>query len=127
MSDQIAQSPLFDPETFQSDEGAQIVDYGEVIERLELEPVMVKAVDLVDETFIILGGKQFPSSYENQDHAWYCICEDLKKSERFAVVLGGRAVMKILDAMAASGFKNPLKVTLKQKHGGKYGRYYVFE
>ena len=127
MSVQVEQFPLFDPEAFQSDDGAQIVDYGEVIERLELEPTMVKAVDLIDETFVILGGKQFPSSYENQDHAWYCVCEDLKQTERFAVVLGGQAVMKILDAMAASGFSNPLKVTLKQKTGGKYGRYYVFE
>jgi len=127
MSDEITQAPLFDPETYETIVGAEVVNLSDVTERLDLEPVMVKAEDLIDETFIIRGASSFPSAYENQDHAWYCICESPKDQERFAVVLGGMAVVKILDVMAAAGFDHPLQVTLRQKAGGKYGRYYVIE
>jgi hypothetical protein len=87
----------------------------------------ITAEDLVGKTFDILRAKLFDSSFEHQDHAWYCVVRPVDQDEVFAVTLGGQAVVEILDAYAATGNDRPLRVALAYHQGGKFNGYYTFE
>jgi len=87
----------------------------------------ITAEELVNKEFDILRAKVFDSSFEGQDHAWYCIVRIVGETEVYAVTLGGGAVVEILDAFAATGNNRPLRVKLGFHTGGKYAGYYTFE
>lgn len=85
------------------------------------------AAELIDTTFDILRGKPFESSYEKQDHAWFCIVRPVGQDELFETTLGGQALVEILDAYAKSGLQNPMRVTLDFVKSGKNDGYYQFK
>ena len=89
-------------------------------------PPHIKAEDLDGMTFVIVAIKEFESAFLEQDHAFFvgCLHED---GSKFTTVLGGMVVTETLEALIAGGMTSPVKVTLKLKRQGKYGRYYVLE
>lgn len=98
-----------------------------VKEELGIPDVITPAAELVDTTFIIRSAKSFESSFQEGAHAFFCTCAYPETGEVFSTVLGGQAVVDILDAYVASGADNPLSVTLRKNEGGRYGRYYTLE
>lgn len=99
----------------------------EILKKLGLSGPRVPAEQLVGQPFVILAAKTFGSAYDPRRHAYFCVCAYATTGETFTTVLGGWAVVDILDAVANSGFDQPLQVTLRQVEGGRYGRYYVLE
>jgi len=106
---------------------AQPLDWAQFAKQAGLRGTPVTAEELVNKTFDILRAKQFESSFEGQDHAWFCIVRPVEQDETFEVTLGGQAVVEVLDAYAKSGYNNPLRVKLSHKSGGKFKGYYTFE
>jgi len=105
----------------------QPLDWSQFAKQAGLRGTPITAEELVNKTFDIMRAKRFESSFEGQDHAWFCIVKPEGQDEMFEVTLGGQAVVEILDAYAASGLSNPLRVHLTYKAGGKYKGYYNFE
>ncbi len=98
-----------------------------ILQEMGLSGPRIPASELVDRTFIITGAKPFESSFKGGEHAWFCVCVDPELGEVFTTVLGGLAVVDIIDALAKAGLSAPLQVTMRQVQGGRYGRYYVLE
>lgn len=106
---------------------ASPVVWSDFAKKLGIRGIPVSARELVGKTFDIYRAKQFDSSFQMQDHAWYCVVKPLDSDELYSVVLGGGAVVEILDAFAQSGMDAPLRVTLGWKEGGKFSGYYTLE
>jgi len=114
------------PQT-RADRGLKPRKLGDVKEQMGEVTQKIKAVDLIDKPFVILSAKAFPSTLKQGSYAYYCECSNPKSGELFATVLGGGAVVEMLDKWCASGLMEPLLVTLRKVSGGRYGRYYVLE
>ena len=106
--------------------GEEPVKYGDVVNDLIGEKV--KAENLVGETFLVLKGRPFASSYEDTKHdPRFVICVNKKTGEKFHTILGGEAIVPILIEYAASNPTAPLEVTLNFIAGqGKHDGYYTF-
>lgn len=105
----------------------QPLDWALFAKQAGLRGTPIKAEELVGKTFDIMRAKQQESAYEGQEHFWFCIVRPAGQDELFETVLGGGAVMEILDAYAKSGVKNPLRVTLDFVKGGRFKGYYQFK
>jgi hypothetical protein len=103
------------------------LDWSQFAKQAGLRGTPITAEELVNKTFDILRAKKQDSSFEGQDHFWFCIVRPVGQDELFEVVLGGGAVIEILDAYAESGIQNPMRVTLDFKTGGKFKGYYTFK
>jgi len=103
------------------------VDMATINEQMGLSGPRIPAENLKDVTFVILGAKAYQSSYDPTKHVYFCVCKDEKRNEVFTTSLGGSAVVDVLDSLSNAGFDHPLRVTLREKEGGQYGRYYVLE
>lgn len=99
----------------------------DILKQMGLSGPRVPAVNLVDKTFSITGAKPFESSFGKGKHAYFCTCIEQESGEIFTTVLGGGAVVDIIDALANSEFGAPLLVTLRLVKGGRYGHYYTLE
>lgn len=106
---------------------SQSVRYADIVKQMMLSGVPISAKQLVDSTFTIIRARQFESSFKEDSHAYFCVIKPEDSPEIYSVVLGGGAVVEVLDAIIASGFSNPLTVTLRFKEGGKFNGYYFFE
>jgi len=113
--------------TYVADKTLTVVSLAAMLQEMGLSGPRVPAEQLVDQTFTILRGKPFQSSYNEDAHAWFCVCQEQGGGDVFTTVLGGMAVVDILDALVATGMTNPLEVTLRLVVGGRFGRYYVLE
>jgi hypothetical protein len=103
------------------------LDWSQFAQQAFLTGEPTTAEELVGKTFDIMHAKKFDSSFDGQDHAWYCVVRPVGQDQAFAVTLGGQAVIEVLDAYAASGGTRPLRVKLGFKSGGKFKGYYQFE
>jgi hypothetical protein len=101
--------------------------WSEFAKSIGLRGTPIGAQDLIGKTFDIMRAKAFESSFPGQGHAWYCVIKPVDQDELFSVVLGGGAVVEILDAFAKSGMTQPLRVALGWKDGGKFSGYYTLE
>jgi len=110
-----------------ADKTQPTVSLTKLLTDMGLAGVRVPASELIDRKFLIIRAKPFQSAYNEEAHAWFCVCIDPDVNEVFTTVLGGKAVVDILDALTATGIDNPLEVTLRQVKGGRYGKYYVLE
>lgn len=122
--------PLEETETtmkLESVIGDEPVKLGHILQKLGLSGPRIPATELIDKTFILYRGRSFRSSFKDQENAWFCVCADAKTGELFTTVLGGKAVVDIIEALALSGFDQPLEVTLREIKGGRYGKYYTLE
>ena len=117
----------FSPVVYVANEAQPVISLEKVLSEMGISGPRVAAEQLIDQTFIILRAKAFQSSYNEQAHAWFCVCKDKETGVVFTTVLGGMAVVDILDALVTTGMRNPLEVTLRRVAKGRYGRYYVLE
>lgn len=101
--------------------------WSEFAKSIGLRGTPISAQELIGRTFDILRAKQFESSFKEQSHAWYCVVRPVEQDELFSVVLGGGAIVEILDAFAKSGMDRPLRFSLGWKDGGKFSGYYTLE
>jgi len=124
-SDAFPEEDVF-PQT-RADRGLKPRKLADVKEQLGEVTQKIKAEQLIDKSFVILSAKAFPSTLKKDSYAYYCECSNPKSGELFATVLGGGAVVEMLDKWCASGLMEPLLVTLRKVSGGRYGRYYVLE
>lgn len=99
----------------------------EYLQKMGLTGPRVAAQELIDHEFTILRAKPFASAFKEGAHAWFVVCRDALTDEVFTTVLGGAAIVEILDALANAGFDAPLTVTLKWVPGGKFNGYYTIE
>lgn len=104
-----------------------VVKLHDVLEELGMAGPVTPAEELVGRTFQIRKAKPFASRFDDEAHAYYCVCVDPATGEKFATVLGGMAVVEILDAYIAAGQKSPLEVTLGHNEGGRFEGYYTLE
>ena len=117
----------FSPVVYVANEAQPVISLEKVLSEMGISGPRVAAEQLIDQTFVILRAKAFQSSFNEQAHAWFCVCKDKDTGDVFTTVLGGMAVVDILDALVTTGMRNPLEVTLRRVSGGRFGRYYVLE
>lgn len=105
------------------------VDLSELKKQYDIEYPHVKANEIVGQTFIIVGAKTFPSSFEGQDYDPYFVtCFDEANEEYFTTVLGGEQPSKLLSTLIALDVNVPPRVTLNFHEGsGKFGGYYTLD
>lgn len=97
------------------------------MEKLGLLARHLKPTELIGETFIIFKAKTFTSKFDTEFDPYFCHCTDLEHKEVWTVVLGGQAVVPILDAYINSKVNKPIQVTLGWEEGGSYGGYFTLE
>lgn len=114
-------------ETFEFDTKLKPVSIKDIKESMGVAAVQVKAESLKDKSFTIIRMKQFESSLGDGGNPYYCDVILKETKELVGVVLGGQGVVEFLEMYAKSGHREPLTVTLVEKKGGKFGRYYVLE
>lgn len=110
-----------------TDPNAAPLSYVDMRRTLGIAGQPIAAKDLVGKTFVILRAQEFKSEFEKQDHAYYCTIKLVDDGELYSVVLGGGAMVDMLDAIADAGLAEPLKVTLRWKERGEDNSYYFFE
>ncbi len=115
------------PRTLPIKREAQPIVLADILKQMGLSGPRVPADQLVDTTFTILGAKQFASAFPGSDHAYFVVARSEATEETFTTVLGGQAVIDILDALVLAGFDQPLTVTLRWNEGGKFNGYYSLE
>lgn len=103
------------------------LNYLDIVRNLGIAGTPVPAKNLIDSTFDIIRAKEFDSSFKDGEHAYYCVVKPVDASELYSVVLGGGAVVEVLDMIANSNIDNAIRVTLRFKEGGKFNGYYFFE
>ena len=107
-----------------ADPDAQPVLLAEVLEQMGMSGPRIPAKELIGHTLTIHRAKPFMSSFNEDNQAWFCVCKDHDTNAQITTVLGGGAVVDILEAYAASGQGRPLTVTLQWIEGGRFGGYY---
>jgi len=95
-------------------------------ERIDPKGTAVKAEALVGKEFDLVKIRKYESSFKEQDHAYFCVCKLVEDGSLVNTTLGGAALIDAIDAYIALGVLNPMRVTLTEKIGGAYGRYYIF-
>jgi len=103
------------------------VKLNDILSEMGISGPRIAAKELVDQTFTIVHAKPFASTYREGAHAWFCVIYLPDDTQPYTTVLGGQAVVDVLDALASAGFENPLIVTLRKVDGGRFGSYYVLE
>lgn len=106
---------------------AEPIDMAALNAEMGLSGPRIPAESLVDTLFTILGAKAYQSSYDPEDHVYFCVCRNDKTGEMFTTSLGGSAVVDVLDSLSAAGVDRPLRVKLSQIESGSGRRYYVLE
>ena len=105
--------------------GLSVVVLQDVLSELGLGGPRKTAEELIGQTFIIRSAKPFASSFQEGAHAYFCVCAFPDTGESFTAVLGGQAVVDLLDAYIDTGQGNPIQVTLQFQEGGKFAGYYT--
>lgn len=96
----------------------------EVLQQMGLSGPRVPAEHLKGQTITIYRAKPFQSSFNKDRNAWFCVFSYEPGGELFTTVLGGTAVVEILEAFAALGGDQPLTVTIDWVESGAFGGYY---
>jgi len=105
----------------------QPVRLKDVLEEFAPSGEKVKAESIINQEFMIVRARPFESRYPGQTHAWFVVGKFTKSGKLFNTVLGGAAVVDVLDGWARAARTQPLIVTLRWNEGGKYGGYYTLE
>lgn len=111
---------------YQANVELPVLDLNHELQRVGLLAPKIPAKELVGRSFVINYAKPFMSSFKEQDHCYFIRATDPLTGEIFTTVLGGQAVVDILDMLRSTDFKNPLLVKLEFIKGGNYGGYYQF-
>lgn len=106
----------------------QAVSLMELLKDAGLYGPQIPADQLIDHRFTIRAAKQFQSSFKEGEHAYFVTAFDTETGEVFTTVLGGKAVVDMIDLLAQSNFQAPVIVTLRWQEGkGKFKGYYTLE
>jgi hypothetical protein len=110
-----------------ADPDAKPLVLADVLREMGMAGRPVKAKEIVGHTIIINRAKPFVSSFDPTSDAWFVVAFDVDLGEQVTTVLGGTAVVEILEAYAAHGSGSPLQVKLNWNDGGSFIGYYTFE
>lgn len=99
---------------------------GDVLKAMGLSGPRMPAAELRGKTFTILRARPFISSFDANKNAWFCVIKLPGDDDPYTTVLGGSAVVEILQALADAEYDRPLQVTLEWVDGGRFGGYYQF-
>ena len=110
-----------------ADPDAKPIVLNDVLREMGMAGKPVKSRDLVDHTLIISRAKPFASSFDPTSDAWFVVALDVESGEQITTVLGGAAVVEVLDAYAQHGQGAPLQVVLRWNEGGSFSGYYTLE
>lgn len=125
------------------------VNWAETREVIDPRGTNIKAQDLIDQTFLIKKIKPVHSSLGDGSGHFYFIVGVDQDGQLFNTALGGQAVVEELDQMMWLNYElyqaqnednekemrrlhdlgagAPFEITLRQKQGGRFGRYYVLD
>lgn len=95
-----------------------------VLQEMGLAGPRIPAEQLKYKKFKIVRAKPFMSSYDESKQCYFCVIYLEGDSNPYTTVLGGGAVVDIIQAYIASGGKKPLMVMLDFIEGGRWGGYY---
>lgn len=115
------------PDYVETDRKIAPMAVGELPGQKEFEGPPVKAVELIDETFVILDARKMRSSKGKQKFYYLCQCRNLETGELFTTLLGGDVVVKTIGTWSVNNNGRPLQVTLRDKEGGEFGHYHILE
>jgi len=101
--------------------------WSDIREEIAPQGEHLMASDLIDQRFTLISMKRFPSNFEGQEYAYFCIGQTVKRKDLFNVVLGGGQPIQVLDTLYEAGIKNPVEFVLMWHDGGQYGGYYTLE
>ena len=111
---------------FEANSELQVVDLVSELTRLGLIAPKIPAKELAGREFVIRYAKQFMSSYDKDRHCYFVKGEDPATGEVFTTVLGGQAIVDVIDLLVSAGFDNPLLVKLEYVKQGSHDGYYQF-
>jgi hypothetical protein len=117
---------VFDPAVIISQPDQPPLVLADALQQLGISGPPRKAEELIDQTFTIRRARTFPSKYEGQKYAYFCVCVDTE-GELFTTILGGAACTDILDGLQQLAPNRSFVVTLRWKEGGRYEGYYTLE
>lgn len=122
-------APLSRPASRQivADPDAKPLILADVLREMGMAGKPVKAKDLVDHTLVIHRAKPFASSFDPTSDAWFVVALDTDTGEQITTVLGGAAVVEVLEAYSQHGNGAPLQVKLCWNEGGTFNGYYTLE
>lgn len=92
------------------------------------EGEQIKAADLIGKSFLIIRVRRMTSTKGKKggpDHFYLVQAKMLESGQVFSTLLGGVAVVQVIDAWTEVVNRGPLQVTLEQIEGGEFGKYYV--
>ena len=113
--------------------------YGEATEGAEPEAVadlpgmapfegeQIKTRELLGRPFLVMKARQMRSTKGKGGHFYAVQAKDEETGELFRTLLGGVAVVKVVDVWLRQSSRRPLRVTLREVEGGEYGHYYTLE
>lgn len=120
-----------------SDEAMPWEGYGEATEGLEAQAVadlpgmapfegeQIKTRDLLGRPFFVLKARSMRSTKGKGGHFYAVQAKDEDTDELFTTLLGGVAVVKVIDTWLRQTPRRPLRVTLSEVEGGEFGHYYI--
>ena len=134
---------------YRLDTSLQPVEWKSMREQFDPQGERVAAKELVDTTFTIVEMHPVKSTLNAElDHFYYCRCVD-ENGALFNTILGGGAVVEVLDSfdalraayveaeglgdtermagLRAVGAMAPLVVTLRYQRGGQFAGYYYLD
>lgn len=112
---------------FNADMSLPPLELKEIMEEIAPVGEQIPAEELIDKTFTIVRARPVESSYGGQTHFYFTVGQLEKEGTLFNTVLGGGAVLDVLDAWSRVRRMEPLRCTLKWNTGGKYKGYYTLE
>lgn len=127
MQDEITTQEFETGRVHSFDSDLDVLSWEKIREEIAPQGIHLVAEDLIAQTFTLLSIKRFPSSFDKQDYAYFCIGQTKKGKELFNVVMGGGQPVQVLDAISEANILNPVEFTLTLHEGGKYGKYYTLD
>lgn len=96
----------------------------DVLRELGIAGPRIPADQLKGKTFTIVRAKPFMSSFAEDKQAYFCVIVLEGDSTPYTTVLGGQAVVDVIQAYILSGGNKPLTVTLDFIEQGRWAGYY---
>lgn len=127
MQDELAVQEFETGKVHSFDSALDTVSWEEIREEIAPQGTHYVAEDLINQKFVLVSMKRFPSRFPEQEYAYFCIGKTSKGKELFNVVLGGGQPIQVLDAIYDAGLVSPIEFTLSKHEGGLYDGYYTLD
>lgn len=127
MSDDKVREPMPWEGYGEATEGAEVQAVSDLPGMAPFEGEQIKTVKLIGRTFLVTKARWMKSTKGKGGHFYTVQAQDEETGELFSTLLGGVAVVKVIDTWMRQETRRPLRVTLREVEGGEFGRYYVVE